>query len=74
MKPLPPGAMIPDPPGLISIIELAHGYRIDMIAVHDASGEARQLQPVHQPTLDLARRYAAMVSKATGSRIEERLR
>lgn len=65
---------IPEPPGIIRVVELRHGARIDVIGVHDASGECRQLEPVHWATLEQARGHAELIAKCTGCRIEEHLR
>ena len=70
MTPLREG---PPPPGSLTIVALAHGFRVDVIAVHDASGEIRRLEPVHYPTLGLARQFANLMAKATGCPIEERI-
>lgn len=63
-----------DPRDKIVIIELAHGCRIDVTAVHPASGECRTLPPVHQPNLTIARAVAARLHAIMGFPVEERLR
>ena len=60
--------------GKAIIVQLAHGYRIDVYARFPLTGEVRRSDPVHYPTLELARQFAELMAKATGITVEERLR
>lgn len=62
----------PEKPGeRIEIVRLANGARVDSWAFHPPSGEQRLMGRDHYSTLALARQFAAMLSKATGSPIIE---
>jgi hypothetical protein len=65
------GRTMADPRESITIHELAHGFRIDVVAAHP-SGPAQRLAPVHYPTRALAERFAEMLSQATGVPVIER--
>ena len=55
-----------DPRESIRIQELAHGFRIDVVAAHP-SGPAQRLAPVHYATRAQAEQFATMLSRATGA-------
>lgn len=53
-----------EPIGTIRVVELAHGYRVDVISILP-DGKARH-EPEHYPTKALADQFARMMSQATG--------
>lgn len=55
----------------VMIVALAHGYRIDIVASPSDDVPQRRLDPVHYPTVALARQFASMFSRATGLPIIE---
>ncbi len=58
--------MVDLPREFIRIQPLARGYRIDIIASPRDDVPQQRLKPVHQPTSELAQRFAEMLAKATG--------
>ena len=63
--------MVGLPREYIRIQPLAHGFRIDIIASPREGVPQQLVTATHQPTQELARRFAEMLAKATGFPIFE---
>lgn len=60
--------------GRVVLVELAHGFRVDMAVRHAASGEVRHYAPAHFATLENARKHAQTMAMVGSMTIEENLR